>query len=683
MPKYGFFRYGTSVYGNLLRETSQSQLFAQAVDYGKVRITIVAGPRVGSGYVLVRTKNGSAFDPAQGVVVSSGVIDGQEFSVTDGEDNFDDDVVTNDVAVPTGSVFYTLFVIDENGSWIKDAATYLFSPKNAGTLDEFLRILPRVLTTSTGNPLDVPEANTDLANFLSGISVTYDEFQTEVDALLPSASRKSNVLRGLHESLARSVGMPVEFTVGVGASARLFRDAGAIYRQKGTLSGVVTYTEALTGWPTTAYDSPNMLRYLDDASFESSTGRWAVTDATLTRQLVGGSYTAPELPHDYFLSPFASDAIGLVELTATAAELALPELPAEGTATNFSTGRTLDARAALIPVIAGTQYYASLYVNPFSLDGSSTMTLSVEWTDQQGESVSTSSADPHDLSALSDWTRLINTFTAPAGVAFARIVVSVTGTVGDVVGVDSVQFADSDIHYHDPRTVTVICAPTRVNLLTDGSFTTGSEWTAIAGTATRITTAAAFGGTSLEIIGSTDFDVVTESVPARPGLLLNFSAYFQGDETTVKVEYLDSNGDLIDVTVEGAQTPNDYEGLLVVPSTSDWQRFETTALAPEGAETVRVRLTGTGSVLVDAALLERSERARIYFDADVADEGGEDAVVASLDDHVYPMLYPSRLSRLSRLRTTLPFYLPLGVTARVLLWDSDDPAVTDFLPYGT
>ena len=205
MPKYGFFRYGTSVYGNLLRETSKSQLFAQAVDYGKVRVTILAGPRVGSGYVLVRTKNGSAYDPAQGVVVSSGVINGQEFSVTDGETNFEDDFATNDVAVPTGSVFYTLFVIDEGGSWIKDAATYLFSPKDAGTLSEFLRILPRVLTTSTGNPLDVPELNTDLANFLGGISVTYDEFQTEIDALLPSASRKSNVLRGLHESLARSV----------------------------------------------------------------------------------------------------------------------------------------------------------------------------------------------------------------------------------------------------------------------------------------------------------------------------------------------------------------------------------------------------------------------------------------------------------------------------------------------
>ena len=160
MPKYGFFRYGTSVYGNLLRETAQSQLFAQAVDYGKVRVTVFAGPRVGSGYVLVRTKNGSAFDPSQGVVVASGAISAQEFSVTDGEINFEDDITANDVAVPTGSVFYTLFVINEDAKWIRDAATSLFSPKDKGTLGEFLKILPRVLTTSTGNPLDVPETTT-------------------------------------------------------------------------------------------------------------------------------------------------------------------------------------------------------------------------------------------------------------------------------------------------------------------------------------------------------------------------------------------------------------------------------------------------------------------------------------------------------------------------------------------
>lgn len=682
MPKYGFFRYGTSVYGNLLRETSQSQLFAQAVDYGKVRITVIAGPRVGSGYVLVRTKNGSSYDPSQGVVVASGVINGQEFSVTDGEVNFEDDTTTNDVAVPTGSVFYTLFVIDETGKWIKDAATSLFSPKDKGTLTEFLKVLPRVLTTSTGNPLDVPETTTDLAKFLGGISVTYDEFQTEIDALLPSASRRSSVLRGLHESLARSVGMPVEFTIGVGASARLFREAGFIYRQKGTLSGVVAYTEALTGWPTTAYDSPNLIRYLNDASFETGTGRWSPTGATLLSQPVGGEYNAPELPHDYFLSPFATDAIGLVTLTATSATLELPELAAFGAGTDFSTGRNLDARVACIPVIAGDNYYVSTWVNPYTLSGASTLTFAVEWIDQQGEVLSTSTGSAQNLAALSDWTRLKADFEAPTGAAFAKLEIRLTGTVADEIGIDSVQFSRTDIHYHDPRTVTVVCAPTRVNLLTDGNFTAGSEWTAVTGTATR-DTGGLFGTHCLSISGSTSFEVISEAIPAREGLLLNFSAYLLGDEAEIKVEYLNADGDVIDVTNPEAQVPNQYEGLLTASSTTQWQRFETTALAPEGAESVRIRVSGDGDLLLDAAVLERSERAKIYFDADTADDAGEDAVVASFEGHVYPMLYPSRLSRLSRLKTTLPFYLPIGVSARILLWDSDDPVVTDELPYGT
>ena len=682
MPKYGFFRYGTSVYGNLLRETSQSQLFAQAIDYGKVRVTVFAGPRVGSGYVLVRTKNGSAFDPAHGVVVASGVINGQEFSIIDGEINFEDDTTTNDVAVPTGSVFYTLFVIDETGKWIKDSATSLFSPKDEGTLAEFLKILPRVLTTSTGNPLDVPETTTDLTKFLGGISVTYDEFQTEIDALLPSASRRSSVLRGLHESLAKSVGMPVEFTIGVGASARLFREAGFIYRQKGTISGVVAYTEALTGWPTIAYDSPNMIRYLNDASFETGIGRWNPTGASMVSQLVGGDYLAPELPHDYFLSPFATDAIGLVTLTATSATLELPELAAFGAATDFSTGRNLDARVACIPVSAGDTYYVSAWVNPYTLSGAGTFTFAVEWIDQQGEVLSTSTGTPQNLATISDWQRLKDDFVAPSDAAFAKLEILLTGTVGDEIGIDSVQFARTDIHYHDPRTVTVVCAPTRVNLLTDGNFTSGSQWTAVTGTATR-NSGGLFGTHCLSVSGSTSFEVLSETIPAREGLLLNFSAYLQGDEAQIKVEFLNADGDVIDVAAPEAQVPNQYEGILNTVSTSEWQRFETTALAPEGAESVRVRITGDGDLLLDAAVLERSERAKIYFDADTADDAGEDAVVADFDGHVYPMLYPSRLARLSRLKTTLPFYLPMGVSARILLWDSDDPIVTDNLPYGT
>ena len=476
--------------------------------------------------------------------------------------------------------------------------------------------------------------------------------------------------------------MPVEFTFGVGASGRLFRDAGFIYRQKGTLSGVVAYTEALTGWPTIAYDSPNMIRFLDDASFETSTGRWSATGSTVSRQAAGGEYTVPELPHSYFLSPFASTAIGLIELSSTSAEIELPELPTPGTATDFSTGRSLEARIECIPVLAGETYYLSAYVNPYTLASTASVTMSINWIDQQGEALSTTSASAHDISSLSDWDRLVDSFVAPAGAAFAQISLSFAGSVDDLIGVDSLQFSRTDTHYHDPRTVTVICAPTRVNLITDGSFTSGSEWTATTGAAVRAT-GGIFGTHCLSVSGSTAFEVLSEEIPARPGLLLNFSAYLQGDACSMKVEYLDSNGDVIDVTSPDESVPNTYEGLIEVPSTSDWQRYETTALAPEGAETVRVRIFGDGDLLVDAALLERSEQARIYFDADVADEGGEDSVVASFDGHVYPMLYPSRLSRLSRLRATLPFYLPLGVSARVLLWDSDDPAVTDFLPYGT
>jgi hypothetical protein len=692
MPKYGFFRYGTSVYGNLLRETSQSQLFAQAIDYGKVRVTILSGPRVGSGYLLVRTKNGSAFDPSQGVVIASGVITAQEFSVTDGVTNFEDDNESNDVAVPTGSVFYTLFVIEESGKWIKDAATSLFSPADKGTLAEFLKILPPVLTTSTGNPLDVPETSTDLARFLGGLAVTYDEFQTEIDAMLPSRSRKSSVLRGLHESLARSAGMPVEFTIGVAASAKLFRDAGFIYRQKGTLSGLTAYTEALTSWPTRVYDSPNMIRYLDDASFEDGVGRWQAAGAALVSQPAGGeTYQCPELPHDYFLSPFSSRAIGLITLTENTATLRLPLLEDDDEPTSFSSGRRIQSRAECIPVRGEEEYFYSAFVRPYVLDSEGEVSLAVRWVDQHGDVISDAEGTALDLADASDWVRIVQPFTAPESAAFAKLEVRISGTVDDEIGLDSLQFSDTDTHYHDPRTVTVICGPTRLNLLTDGNFALGSTWTAQSGTAER-DPGGLFGTHCLSLSG--EFSALSESVPARPGLLLNFSAYFLGDETDIVVEYLDTDGEPLDLTppvlldddgdpVELPEAaPDRYSGITTTEASEEWRRTEVTALVPEGAEFVRVRISGNGDVLMDAAMLERSESARIYFDADTGDESGEDVIVANVDGHVYPMLYPSRLSRFSRLRATLPFYLPMGVSARVLLWDSDDPAVTDFLPYG-
>ena len=50
-------------------------------------------------------------------------------------------------------------------------------------------------------------------------------------------------------------------------------------------------------------------------------------------------------------------------------------------------------------------------------------------------------------------------------------------------------------------------------------------------------------------------------------------------------------------------------------------------------------------------------------------------------DHTYSLLYPQRLSKLSRLRSTLGFYLPLGVSSRVLLWSDSDPYARSFVPY--
>lgn len=102
MARYADFRYGTRLYGNTPKAVSRSFILAQAVDYGKVLLSLDVEERVGSGFVISRTRAGAAEDPSQGIIVASGTFNSPTYTFTDGEDNYTDTTALNDVAVPSG-----------------------------------------------------------------------------------------------------------------------------------------------------------------------------------------------------------------------------------------------------------------------------------------------------------------------------------------------------------------------------------------------------------------------------------------------------------------------------------------------------------------------------------------------------------------------------------------------------
>lgn len=776
MGRYAAFRYGTgTLYGFQGRPESGTFLLAQAVDYGRVRLTAYSEANIGSGYVLIRSNSGPAEYPSDGVVISSGVLSTSQLVVTDGLENYLDGTTSNDIDVPSGQVFYTFFVFSLSGFWRKDAATSVIVPRNRRSLETMINGLPGVLANSTGNPLDSRELNSDLARFLGGFAVTYDELLTWLDILLPSNARSDGVVRGLHESLARSVGMPVEYTVGIAATSRLFRNSGDIYRSKGTVYGVQAYTEALTGWSARVSNATNLIKSLDDASFEASTGSWTATGGTLVQEQVDDvNFVAPVLAHDYFLWPFSKDGIGVATIgSGGSLLLELPELVGHGTPTGSSTGRSLTDRMSCIPVVPNFDYEFSGYF--LSPDSGVAMTLGVEWLNSSGEPIQVDEATDEPLTT--EWARVQRYISSPSTAAFAKLQIRLEGTQGKTIHLDQLQFAFGDSVYHEPKTVNIALDPKRINLLSDPTFNAEVFWTATSGSIARTTAESALGDSAAVMTG-TPFEVVSEAVPARSGYVMDFSAYLLGDPVTINVEFLDGRGNALDTSTPNTQATSLYSYELTTESYDEWTRVSVTSLTPirdprqaelsgaydiverflileeaadweflepsekpstieaileylesklvalqeaadwgyesvedptstiperiealnlaidaleevadwgQGpppADSMRIRITGSGTTYIDAVLLEKSDAAQVFFDSITADQEGEDAKLVTHDGHQYSVLYPGWLTKLSRLKTTLPYYLPPTVNSRVILWDADDPEITDYLPYG-
>ena len=633
MPNYSGFKYGDRQYGEAGRVITRSYLFAQVTDFGVVRLQIEMPSNVGSEYALLRSTSGTAEDPTAGHVVATGTAVAPIFTVTDDG--------SSGVVVSPGIAYYTLFLFDSYGQWSKDAATSVMVPADRNTLATMMRILPSMYTSDSQNPIDPVVMDSELGRFLYGFALTYDEMAVYIDSILPE-NRSKGVIRRLHDSYANGVGMPTEYTIGSASSARLYRESGYIYRNKGTLSGIATYVEALTGWSTTVTEGSNML-----------TGTtWTPVGATLAPEAVAG----PVWSYETVDSPFVNNTVELATLTATTATLTLP-------------GDLSPTKAT--PVVAGTTYYLKVPVQ--AKTGTPSVQPKITWLDTTGATISTTSLT--NSASTGSWVVRSHSAVAPAKAKFAVLVLALSGSVSNAVRFSMPSFSKTDGPYRDPRSVTIICHPSRVNLVVDPAMSDPTtRWTLISGTAfTASTDHPLLGLRSGKVTGAT-WDVRSNIVPVSVGYeyTLTASAWRKDASTaTMSIEWRNSGGTAISRTV------HTFAG-----STSAWVDMSATEVAPVGAVTARIWFTGTNTVYLGGVIFERSDSSQAFFTGAQADVYSQDGLWSNATTNSYSLLYPGRTTKMARLRQTIGYYLPVGVTARILLWNSQDPEVTALVPLG-
>lgn len=652
MARYSTFQYGTQTYGGG-RGVTRSTLLAQVTSYSTITITVTTPLRVGDRYRLVRTYNGAAEHPTAGLTVTDSIVANTEFTVTDGVTNYLDADQNNDIALSPGWVYYTLFVFDASGAWIKEAATSVVLPSDRGTLDYLVKALPSVYTAPDANPITPPTMDSDLARFLSGFTLTYDELASSVDNILPDVRSRATIRR-LHDAYANGVGMPSEYTIGVAATARLYRESGYIYRNKGSAQGIAAYVEALTGWQTTVTESPNRFLGRDDSSFEAGIGNWAVTGGTLTRVVVSPpTVTAATglYPYNAAVGPWADDAVGRVALTSSSATLVLP-----GTVNPLTS----------IPVVAGQSYRFEVPVRAVS--GTPSVTASIRWYNQSGTLLSTSAGT--GSASSTSWAAKNVVAAAPATAVFAVPVVTISGASGNTVDLDMLSFTDTADYvsgtfvYRDPRSVTILCTPARTNLMKDPSVVSamGTYWISTTGTLTKDTSVYLVGVSSAKIVGS-PFSFKSHTVPVTPGETYSARASAKGTGScAMSIVWLTSAMAEITTVTENFPTLG-----------ADWASVETSGMAPANAAYAILRFTGSGTAYVDAMSFEQAYGVGVFFDGSVSDASAGDGSWVGTPGASYSVLYPQRLVKLARLIETLDYYVPHGVTWRVLLWDSSDP----------
>jgi hypothetical protein len=709
MAKYQEIIYGSGVvYGEPSRISfSAEPVSAVALSHSTIQVTWATPLNNETtsyvGFRVVRNQDAFPETEEDGVILyefyttTSEIVDSTSF--IDGEDEIDGFALA---PLVSGRFAYyrTWILLDPSGEWVRagDAYTLLPDPHYSGTgpdtvasqwsaefdevadrtignqnltttHDRMMSFIPRVYLSANQGPLDAiqeyddtiddagPRDNVLLNQFLKGFSLTADEFLNYAEFIAPDISGKNtspNILQLQSHQLNLSFD-----TAGISRTQKkMVREALFTYRRKGTLTGLQTAVEAITGYDVTLSPSRNLMLSPQDGTFYQGLGFWnAGTGCTIA--LVKTVEDGPDVG-----TPVIADVPNAIDFEYCAAvEVAIADA-------NIYNGFTSPITRG-IPVSGSTDYSLSFYAN-FNDDPGAPAALAtptISWFDRKGNLISRTTGENYATNAEGAWVRVDMAATSPSAAVYAGIGVSF-----NVVGtwyVDMFQFEESDevTPFFEARGVDVTLNPKKTNHIADPSFEGDlSVWTFDNGTATAVSliSGGVYDGprgarSSLkklifesEATGDCTIST-TVGYPLPWDRFYTFSFYAKADEdVTATITLLDSN---------------EEETSKEIALTDAWQRFFVTHYykKPTYFSQLTATILGTdwagATIELDCTQLEESYYPTDFFDGNLTNSGGAWVGTVNESRSVY---YPGINTKLTRLANEIEKYMPINTPYRVL-----------------
>lgn len=631
MAKYGIPYYGGTKYGDAPKLNYSVEPITLTVLSFSTAFLEWQNPRGSFTRIrLVRSQSGIPETQDDGLVIweeaaTEGTV--SRLSFTDGVDN-----PSQSVFATGKEVFYAFFLFTAANVWVNAGSVAGVIPSDHGMQTTMLNSLPRVYTTVEQSPLGEPSTTSDLANFLDGLSFTFEEFSTYLDILRPA---KVNMPAPLLASAFQTYGLVEEPNIPTHNQKRLVREAIYMYSRKGTALGLGAYCESLTGYAPTLTVSTNLMLSPQDSTFYSGIGNWSATNATLTA-------TDEQVP---------ASGDNVIDTTYSGKIVA-------SSSGSMSVG-TADPILYGVPVLAGTDYVVSCQHKSPSSAGN--ITLSIKWYDGTGTFISTASSTASP--SINAWTLVQKTSTAPSTAVYATVTIAYSAAGTYYVDQVCVQ-PGTTASYDEARAIDVFLAPHLTNYIKNPSFevNTTDDWT-LAGSATvsqdtDVSDLAYSGSNSAKIVATGNWTYTSNVFPITVGTYYVASGLLKTD-ADITISYIGRDGGGV-ITETGDVYP--------LGTISDWSRFSATELtdAIDHGDVVTYEIVfsgGAGTFYIDCVQVEKGISPTEYFDGSLPSQFG--AVWEGTADNSYSHLYPNKPFKIPRLAYTIDNWITPNTMWRI------------------
>lgn len=627
MARYGTSIYGTFLYGERARASlSVEPISLLTLSFSAIRVSWQNPQGTYSKLRLVRNQSGYAETAEDGIIVWEATASSSPILEID--DGIDNPTVTP--LVSGRMVYYRMFLFTNESIWVSAGDANTIVPADSQAHEKLVSYLPRVFTSVEKTPLGELDTASDLYKFIGGLTLSIEELLSYLALLRPR-----------HVSIDTPVSLlPLEFShygltseraLPTKNQKRLVREALYMYTRKGTMNGLETYVESLTGYAPTITVSSNLLLNIQDSTFYNSTGGWVGANATLTASTAVTPDTGTNVIDDLYSCRAVTTGFSYMVL-----------------------GESDPIRRG-IPIQASTQYTASCKLrSPLS---AGTVTLKAISYNKDGI-VTGTTASSTAVSADDTWKTASVTFTSAADASY--VVLKIEFSAAGTYYIDQVCFQKGNtVSYDEARALTILLNAIAENLIKNPTFETNTTfWTATGSpTVTResdVTTDAYAGTKSAKIAASGAWTYTADAATIEVGQYYTASVYAKTDAAmTMTLTVKDDSSNTI------ATQTKSING-------ASWSRYDATVLVPAGsaATTLTVSFSGSsGNFYIDCVQLEKSFKASEYFDGSLPDEFG--IVWGGTAFNSISYKYPSRDQKIPRLTGTLKDWLPANTWWRI------------------